>query len=150
MSAGYERGYYGVSAPAQRRAPVAPPRNSLSPKSGIPFWIKITLGVGVGAGIWFLWPRAQPPEIKLPQFPSDPPPGQPVGPQSPPPVLAGAPVEGASPPQLVQEALGRGFSSQQAYEDAIVSSARQLRETGATVTLAPHLQHLTSRLGPGA
>jgi hypothetical protein len=44
--------------------------------------------------------------------------------------------------------MARGYSSQQAYEDAVVASARQLQRDGATVTLAPHLQHLTSRLGP--
>jgi Tfp pilus assembly protein PilF len=51
-------------------------------------------------------------------------------------------------PRLDQAALARGYPSQEAYEDAVVASARQLQRDGATVTLAPHLQHLAPRLGP--
>jgi hypothetical protein len=48
---------------------------------------------------------------------------------------------------LDQTAQSRGYSSQQAYEDAVVESARQLQDAGAQVSFAPHLQHLTPRLG---
>jgi hypothetical protein len=43
---------------------------------------------------------------------------------------------------------GRGHLSQQAYEDGVVTSARQLQAAGAKVVLAPHLAHLAPRIGP--
>jgi len=147
------RGYYGIPQRVQRPAP---PRNRPShnppTRSGVSGWIKIALGVGVGAGVWFLWPRVKPLQLEAggdaSKAPSSSPQGVSEGQPVPP--LGGAVAEDSPPPQLTQEALGRGFPSQQAYEDAVVSNARQLRETGATVILAPHLQHLTPRLGPGA
>lgn len=136
MSAGYGRGYYGTG-----QLESGPPRR----RGG---WVKIALVVGVGAAIWVLWPRKKPlPDIgrggDAPQ-PSAPPPqpSQPVGQ-----VLA-PPSSYMPPSQVDPQADARGFSSQQAYEDAVVASARQLQDEGARVVLAPHLQHLTPRLGP--
>ena len=142
MNAGYGRGYYGVGQLAPK-----------APRSGTSNWVKIAIVVGVGTVVWFMWPRSKAYEPGAgcggdePEAPPPPPtlpsPGGQL--QLPPPTTVIA--EGPMPPHLTQEALARGFLSQQAYEDAVVASARQLRQTGATVTLAPHLQHLAARLG---
>lgn len=163
---GYGRGYYGAEQ-LESRGPR--PRTS-----GL---VKIALVVGVGAVVWLMWPRSKPydpetdrggDEPKAP--PPPPPPTPPAGqyqlpspttsaPQLVPPSATPQlqlppmpnPFEGLPPlppPQLTQEALARGYPSQQAYEDAVVATARQLQDTGARVTLAPHLQHLTTRVGP--
>lgn len=159
MSAGYGRGYYGVEQRAPRRAPARP-------------WVKIGVIAGVGAAIWLLWPRSKQ-QIHCATVPKDPLVPSVEDPQQTLPFLPSgssapsapavhsvsaahsapsAPLafEGARVPQLTQEAHARGFPSQEAYEETIVSNARQLRETGATVSLAPHLRHLTPRLGAGA
>lgn len=163
MSAGYGRGYYGE----EQLAPQPPKRSGGG-------WMKVALVVGVGAVVWYMWPRK--PKLLDPRFDTLPPPPLPAPPAGagtqyslpppsaasvtppssetqlqigPPPLVPGADVlPPRLPPQLTQEALARGYPSQQAYEDAVVATARELRETGATVTLAPHLQHLTPRLGP--
>lgn len=145
MSAGYGRGYYGVGqlAPRSQR-----PRTSN--------WVKIALVVGVGAVVWLMWPRSKPHEPEAgrgdwPPPPSPPPPPPPLPPTPPEsPLHLVVPTTALVPaaPQLEQAALARGYPSQQAYEDAVVASARQLQHDGATVTLAPHLQHLAARLGP--
>ncbi len=145
MNVGYGRGYYGVGqlAPRPQR-----PRTSN--------WAKIALVVGVGAIVWFMWPRSKlydPEAGRVGDEPKPPPPSLPPpleGQLQLPPPSTALVAEGLPPPQLTQEAVARGFPSQQAYEDAVVASARQLRETGAMVMLAPHLQHLTARLGPGS
>jgi hypothetical protein len=136
MSAGYGRGYYGVGQ-------LARPPQSARKKSP---WVKIALVVGVGAVVWLMWPRSK---THAPEAvgvePSPPPPPAPPGP-----LQLAAPTAAlvSAAPQLDQAALARGYPSQQAYEDAIVATARQLQGDGATVTLAPHLQHLTARLVP--
>lgn len=142
MSAGYGRGYYGVGqlAPRSQR-----PRTSN--------WVKIALVVGVGAVVWLMWPRSKPHEPEAgrgdwPPPPSPPPPFPPTPSESPHQLAAPTVALVPATPRLDQAAMARGYSSQQAYEDAVVASARQLQRDGATVTLAPHLQHLTSRLGP--
>jgi hypothetical protein len=179
---GYGRGYYGTEQLDRRPRP----RTSA--------WVKAALVVGVGAGVWLMWPRSKPydpdaargddePKAPPPPPPPTPPTGQPyqlpptgqsypspptgqsyLPPpasqlQLPPPSAAGqlqlSPLPNAfeglpplPPPQLTQEAIARGYPSQQAYEDAVVATARQLQDTGARVTLAPHLQHLATRVGP--
>lgn len=141
MSAGYGRGYYGVG---QLAPPPQRPRTSK--------WVKIAVVAGVGAVVWLLWPRSKShaPEIGV-EPPSAPPIPSPLALPGVPPQLA-APavwlVPGAAAPQLDQAALARGYPSQQAYEDAVVATARQIQRDGALVTLPPHLQHLTARLGP--
>lgn len=138
MSAGYGRGYYGVEQLA-----------SEAPRPRMSTWFKIALAGGVGAVVWFMWPRAKPYELEYGgDAPKVPPlPGAPEGPLQ---VPLAVPMGFSEGSQLTQEALGYGYPSQQAYEDAIVSNARQLQETGATVVLAPHLQHLMPRLGTRA
>ena len=91
-------------------------------------WFKIALVVGLGAAavIWLKWPRKKI-EFSVPP-PSAPPP---------------------DPAAVARTAYDRGFSSPTSYEDAIVDNARQLQATGARVELAPHLQYLQPRLGPG-
>jgi len=54
-----------------------------------------------------------------------------------------------APPQLSpieREARDRGFSSVTDYENSVVLNARQVRDSGAAVTLAPHLAHLAPRI----
>lgn len=162
MRSGYGRGYYGVG----QLAPKPPPRGGGS-------WFKLAVVVGVGAVIWFMWPRRsasapeyvsgsggddpKPVSLSLPAFsalPSlalSPSPSLPAFSASPSLALS-APSEG-QPQQLQhdpldQAAQSRGYASQQAYEDAVVTSARQLQDEGAQVILAPHLQHLAPRLVP--
>lgn len=146
MRAGYGRGYYGEGQLARE------PRR----RGGV--WGKVALVVGVGAVIWLMWPRSP----KLQSFPGRDEPK----PSSPPlepqlsqhsfvqqvPQLAQPPQFGqapqlAQPPQVTEAAEPRGYPSQQEYEDAVVTSARQLQATGTKVVLAPHLAHLASRLG---
>ena len=131
MTSGYGRGYYGAGQLAPK--PPQPRRGS--------GWIKLAVVVGVGAAVWYLWPRK-------PKLDYDDESGGGGGsyppPPSPPPPLP----EGQLAQAFDQESYARGYPSQQAYEDAVVASARQLQDTGARVTLAPHFQHLTQRLGP--
>ena len=156
MSVGYGRGYYGEG----QLAPRAPrPRTS--------GWVKVAVVVGVGAVLWFMWPRSRsyepvygrgddepkpPPPLPPSQLPAAPPPSVLPAPrdqlQLPPTPNAFEGLPPLPPPQLTQEAISRGYPSQQAYEDAVVETARQLQDTGARVTLAPHLQHLALRVGP--
>lgn len=53
---------------------------------------------------------------------------------------------GAFQKQLEDDARARGFVMVKDYEDSVVASAKQLQAAGAKVVLAPHLQHLASRL----
>ncbi len=153
MRSGYGRGYYGEGQLAPQ-----PPRNG----SG---WVKLALVVGVGAAVWYLWPRK-------PRFDYDNESGGggngapggdgngplPAAPLPPPLPFQGIAADSRVPfdqtqpllgyPSVHQDAQSRGYPSHQAYEDAVVASARQLQDTGARVTFAPHLQHLTPRLGP--
>lgn len=154
MKTGYGRGYYG----AGQLAPQPQSRGS----SG---WVKLALVVGVGAAVWYLWPRK--PKLDYdnesgggggngtrPPFPPPPPPPEWHSTQAVPLYSEAAVNQGSQllgPPSPYQDAQSRGllgYLSQQAYEDAVVTSARQLQDTGARVTFAPHLQHLTPRLGP--
>jgi hypothetical protein len=154
MSGGYGRGYYG----AEQLAPQPPKRRGGG-------WIKIAVVVGVGAVVWYMWPRkpklypfetAAPPPPLPPQqsmqqpqqsmmFPSSPPPWQVHAPPPPTSQLALAPLAGYVESKPLEPL--RDYAEQKAYEDAVVANARQLQETGAKVVLAPHLQYLTSRLG---
>jgi hypothetical protein len=138
MSGGYGRGYYGAEQ--------LDPRAQRPRTSG---WVKVALVVGVGAVVWLLWPRSKihEPAVRDGDVPTPPPP-PPALPEGPPQVAAPATaLLSATSPRLDQAALARGYPSQEAYEDAVVASARQLQRDGATVTLAPHLQHLAPRLG---
>jgi hypothetical protein len=155
MSAGYGRGYYGDEQLAK------PPK-----RKGFP-WVKIALVVGVGAVVWFMWPRrpsVQPWPVTSPPPPTPPPPEslpvqalpaafQPQMQQLPQPALPqaqalSAPLQiAAAPTQATQFAQSRGYPSTKEYEDAVVASARQLKDSGAQIVLAPHLAHLTPRLG---
>jgi len=150
MSSGYGRGYYGNE------------QLDRAPRRRTSLWVKGALVVGVGAIVWIMWPR----KPREPEFLENDAPPPPAPPPAPPPqaqvpsrepALQLEPVPDAfagmpplPPPQLTQEAIARGYPSQQAYEDAVVSSARQLQDAGAHVALAPHLQHLARRLGPGS
>jgi hypothetical protein len=153
-STGYGRGYYGEGQLAPQ------PRHG----SG---WIKLGLVVGVGAVVWYMWPRKTKPDYGAngggggdgPR-PVAPAPMSPLPEWQAPlaPISQGGYQEGQSHAYLPQQtylahqtyddAQSRGYASQQAYEDAMVASARQLQDTGARVTLAPHFQYLTPRLGP--
>lgn len=125
MSVGYGRGYYGASQLESR-----PPR-----RGG---WIKLALVVGVGAAIWFWWPRKSPP-LESPRTDDQ-------APAPSPPQNQLALPSNTAAPEGTQLATTHGYPSQQAYEDAVVASARQLQDAGAQVLLAPHLQHLAPRL----
>ena len=48
--------------------------------------------------------------------------------------------------QDTQFAQSRSYPSVREYEDAVVASAKQLKDSGAQVIFAPHLAHLASRL----
>ncbi len=146
MRVGYGRGYYG----AAQRAPKPLRRGG----SG---WIKIAVVAGIGAAVWFMWPRS--PKAPDESGGGDPkvpaPPSPPEGPiiqiaaHNPGPRLdQNTPSRDYPSQQAYEDARSRGYPSQQAYEDAVVASARQLQEAGAKVAFAPHLQHLTPRLGP--
>jgi hypothetical protein len=159
MAHGYGRGYYGAGQLAPQ-----PPRNG----SG---WVKLAVVVGVGAAVWFMWPRKPkqgygptggggggdprppaPPLQPLPEeqpsqfFAHDPRVGQASQSHGYP--GAAAQFRGYPGESLDQASQSRGYPSQQAYEDAVVASARQLQEAGAKVSFAPHFQHLTPRLDP--
>ena len=138
MKAGYGRGYYGTGQLAPQ-----PPR-----RRGGGGWIKIAVVVGVGAAVWFMWPRKSAPISD--EFGGG---GDAPKPPAPPPLPPpeGLPMQSVTldpHESLDQAAQSRGYPSQQAYEDAVVASARQLQDVGAKVAFAPHLQHLTPRLGP--
>jgi hypothetical protein len=131
MSAGYGRGYYGEN----QMAPKQPPK-----RGG---WIKYAVIVGVGAVVWYMWPRkpAYDPTIGFGPFGGEPP--QPPQPQ---PHPNWQPPQPAWQPQIAPSAPI--YASPQAYEDDVVATARKLQQTGTKVLLAPHLQHLTARLEP--
>lgn len=165
---GYGRGYYGTEQLDRRPRP----RTSAWVK------VALVVGVGAVVWLMWPRSKSYDPETARDDEPKAPPPpppptpsmGQPLPPTAqqlpptgqlalPPPSAAGQlqlpplpnPFEGLPalpPPQLTQEAIARGYPSQQAYEDAVVATARQLQDTGARVTLAPHLQHLATRVGP--
>lgn len=124
MSAGYGRGHYGGE---QLDRPT---------RSG-GGWFKIAAIAGVGAAIWYMWPRKSPELVYMPPSPP---------PSPPPPPSPTAPTDTA----LEQIAHERGFISAKAYEDSVLASARDLRASGAKIELAPHLQHLTLRLEGGS
>lgn len=126
-SMGYGRGYYGEAQLENRQEPK---------RSG--GWFKVVLAVGAGAALWYFWPRKQ---VVVEYVPV----GSPAF--APPPSAPPAPeVLVEFPPVPTAPVLG--FPSQQAYEDAVVASAKQLQASGASIQLAPHLQHLMARLEP--
>lgn len=136
-AAGYGRGYYGVG---QLETPRAPPRRGTSG------WVKLAIVAGVGAVVWFMWPKREkfegvpvfePERGVPPPVPTLPPSSLPALPPS------SLPID---PPTLELVARERGYATVPAFEDSVVATARQLRGTGANVTLAPHLQHLTARV----
>lgn len=153
MRSGYGRGYYGNG----QLAPSAPQQ-----RTG---WGTILVVVGVGAAAaWFLWPRGSSPGPELPGGGGggkDPDPPMPALPSPPPGAVqpvASSPSASAGPSlastamgafakQVEDDARARGFVSASDYEDSVVETAKQLKATGAQVTLAPHLQHLAPRLG---
>jgi hypothetical protein len=134
MSTGYGRGYYGADQLAR------------SPRRRGSAWVKIALVVGVGAVIWLVWPRkrAATPLLPTGDGPSPPPPAPPSTESSIPPPPGARHLQADPPPQL---APSPEVPSTIAYEDAVVASAKQLQDAGAKVVLAPHLAHLTPRLG---
>lgn len=155
MSAGYGRGYYGAS----QLAPRAPQR-----RAG---WGKIIALIGVGAVVWFVWPRKPSPTAFLgsgeggkdPEPPPSPPPQPADARQTAVTNTAGTGTAlsvasmasvpspmGAFRKQLEDDAQARGFVSVDDYEDSVVATAKQLQATGAQVVLAPHLQHLAAKL----
>lgn len=155
MNAGYGRGYYGAS----QLAPRAPQR-----RAG---WGKIIAIIGVGAVVWFMWPRKPSPTAFFGsggggKDPEPPPPSSPQPSDVRQPVVTNTVGTGGSqlvasaasvpPPtggfrkQLEDDAQARGFVSVNDYEDSVVATAKQLQATGAQVVLAPHLQHLASKL----
>lgn len=148
MKVGYGRGYYGVG----QLAPKQPPQR----RGG--GWIKFAVVVGVGAVVWYMWPRKQSEYSPSPGLDGR----EPKAPAPPaPPLLEGQlptlltqPTQPTQPTQLAQlesldqVAQSRGYPSQKVYEDAVVDSARQLQDAGAKVVFAPHLQHLAPRLLP--
>jgi hypothetical protein len=136
MTAGYGRGYYGAGQLAPK--PPQPRRGS--------GWIKLAVVVGVGAAVWYLWPRKPKLDYDDESGGGGPYPPTPSSPPPPPEGQLAQAFDSGVP--IDQEAYARGYPSQQAYEDAVVASARQLQDTGARVTFAPHFQHLTHRLGP--
>jgi hypothetical protein len=156
MKSGYGRGYYG----AGQLASSAPRQRS---------WFKIVAFVGVGAAaVWLLWPRGSLP-AGVAGGPEAAPPLPPALPPASPdiavlPATAATAVTalasannapstvtevamGAFQKQVEDDARARGYVSPADYENAVITTARQLQETGAKVVLAPHLQHLTRRIG---
>jgi len=131
---GYGRGYYGND---QIATAIAPRRRSGGGGRG---WLTATIVVGLGAAIWFLWPRRDdlPPKLESAMTPTPPP--------SPP-----SPERSDLPPSTYAEeidrlARARGFSSTQMFEDSVIATARELQASGAKIDLGPHLAHLASRL----
>lgn len=161
MNFGYGRGYYGEGQLTPK-----PPKKRR--------WFTMVAVIGIGAAItWYFWPRkkalpalgpgpSESPPLTLPIQAVAVPSATAASPFtvafSPAPapvpvpvhaVALGAPqaqATGAFLTQLESDAKSRGFSSVQAFEDAVVTSAKQLQATGAQVVLAPHLQHLAPRL----
>lgn len=118
MRSGYGRGYYGVGQLTRRTS---------SSRTGA--WLKVALVLGAGAAVWFLWPRKKEQEEALQERPPATPPSTHLL------------------PSTEESSVQTGsYPLQKSYEDAVVSSAKHLKEAGAQVTLAPHLQHLTKRL----
>lgn len=160
-AAGYGRGYYGDNQLAKD-----PPRRGS-------VWFKIALVVGAGAVIWYVWRRRSASraaqlgpefglaggELALAQAQALPSAEwQHVQPQFVQPQFFVAPSQPALPaypvstePRVhhaqIAQPTAPVLPSMQEYEDAIVTSARQLQATGAKVVLAPHLAHLAPRLG---
>jgi hypothetical protein len=161
--AGYGRGYYGEAQLAKE-----PPRRKR--------WFTVVAVLGVGAAVvWLWWPRktvpgyvpisyepapthAPPNPATYAQYtPAQLPPVQFAPVQFAPAQLAPAPAPLALPPapptgaflkQLEDDAHARHFLTVKDYEDSVVKSAKQLQTAGATVVLAPHLQHLAPQLEP--
>jgi len=115
---GHGRGYYG-DAQLDRH----PPKRS---------WFKIAVVAGLGVAIWWLWPVVSP---KGNVETTSPPPPSPL-PSIPPP----------SPIEIEQLAHSRGFPSIKSFEDSVVANLRELRASGATVTLDPRLRYLEARI----
>jgi|SRR6185436_1085436 len=152
---GYGRGYYGVG----QLAPSPPRQRS---------WFKIVAFVGVGAAaVWLLWPRSTLPygggSGAGPEGPEAAPPLPPgslgvaalpaaqvtamlASPTSAP-LAVSEVATGAFQKQVEDDARARGYVLAEDYENAVVTTARQLKETGAKIVLAPHLQHLARRIG---
>lgn len=108
---GYGRGYYGGE------------RLDRQPGSGSG-WLKLAAVVGVGAAVWYWWPRKRV-------------------------VLLPAETLSASPPplsELEQIAHSRGFTSVKDYEDSVLATTRDLKLTGAKIELPLHLQYLMPRV----
>jgi len=125
MKAGYGRGFYG--------------EGQLESQGSRPSrWFKIALVVGVGAVVWYKWPRRSD-IVEVSEVPVPVP--QPTLPTSD--LTVVAPTQPLTLAQLAEE---RGYPTTTAYEEAVVESARELQNDGARVVLAPHLQHLTPRL----
>ena len=111
---GYGRGYFGSEQLDRAR----------QERSGVG-WFKVLAAAGLGAAVWFFWPRKG----------------------------DGTPSTAETPPApLSDETLGhvaraRGFSSAKAYEDALIASAQELRATDAKVEFPPYFQYLEKRVG---
>lgn len=120
--------------------------------------------IGVGGAIaWLVWPRRV--TVDPTRYNGHPPPGTPQYdpsaalpvasptaplPPAPPPAVSQSSVAivplGSFQKQLEDDARARGFVLVRDYEDSVVATARQLQTAGTKVILAPHLQHLASRL----
>jgi hypothetical protein len=157
VSEGYGRGYYGSGQLEQSE----PKKRS---------WFKVIAVLGLGAtAVWLFYPRKKPfagtlpSGVPIPNFdaatiaaPSAPSIAAPSASSAPPQLIDGtfraAPLPapttaiGAFQKQLEDDARARGFVMVKDYEDSVVASAKQLQAAGAQVVLAPHLQHLASRL----
>ena len=160
MSAGYGRGYYGSGQLEQR----APKKRS---------WFPVVAVLGLGAtAVWLFYPRKKPGDGSLPDgypmlnsgaptmapgtAPTPSPGTAPATAPSRPELIDGTfhatalptptTAMGAFQKQLEDDARARGFVMVKDYEDSVVASAKQLQAAGAKVVLAPHLQHLASRL----
>ncbi len=139
MRAGHGRGYYGEGQLEQR---ASRGRN----------WFTIVAVLGVGATVvWLLWPRRAASDFGYGST-------DPVSWTPPAPITATVTTD-VSPPtsatgaflkQVEDDARSRGFLEVKDYEDSVVASAKQLQAAGATVMLAPHLQHLVPQLGSGS
>lgn len=161
MARGVYRGPKRAPGPPER-IPAPPP--SSKRRSG---WWTVAVIAGVaGAGYFFVWPRIRSRQKQLTAPPVGqlgPPPAEPGVPRAelsvPPPasVVPVPPAASAEPPrpspypstnasELEQAARSNGFSSVAAYENSVLLNARQLRNSGAAVTLAPHLAHLAPQL----
>lgn len=143
------RGSYGDPAP--------------KPKTGTSGWTKLALAAGVGAaGYFVVWPwfqskRTQKQLAAIAALSPPPPPpqqqaapayGAPVMGAAPTPYVAHAPISPEPYHPLAAYAHANGFSSVADYENSVLMNARQVRNTGAHVTFAPHLSHLARLLDP--